>query len=99
MKGFLKKEIQEKTTMGRIVIESLLYAVFITALGVYTVTIFTRPEMISFAKIVKEEPITSFLVLLPAVIVLVECITIGLAMFKLPNPDNKSKKKEKKSKK
>ena len=98
MKEFFKREIQEKTTIGRVFVESLIYAAFITGIAIYAISLFSRSEMQVFAKIVKEDPISIYFILLPAVILLVEIITLGLAMFKLPTKTTPAKKKTSKKK-
>ena len=93
MKEFFKREIKEKTTLGRIFIESLVYAALITGIAVYGITVFVDPSMQMFAKAVKDDPISIYFILLPAIIVIVECITLGLAMMKIPTKTKKRKKK------
>lgn len=98
MKELFKKEIEEKTTIGRVFIESLIYAAFITGIIIYVAIIFTRPEMQTLAKAVKKYPISTYFVFLPVVIMLVETITISLAMLKIPDKKNSTKKKTNKNK-
>ena len=96
MKDFFKREIQEKITINRIFIESLIYAAFITGIAIYGITLFADPNMQEFAQAVKKEPISIYFMLLPAIIVLVETITIGLAVMKMPAKKKISKKTSKK---
>ena len=98
MKEFLKKEIHEKTTIGKIVIESLIYAAFLAGIAVYGISMFSKPNMQMLANVVNDDPITIYFILLPVIIILVECITLAMAMLKIPTKKESTKKKTTKKK-
>ena len=99
MKKFFKQEIHEdKTrTMGRIAIEALINGIIITGLVVYVITLFADPEMTEIIKLTKEQPITTYFIFLPAIIILIETIMIGTAVSKLPNEKSSDKKDKNKT--
>ncbi len=98
MKEFFKKEIQVKTTIGKMCVEGLIEAILITAIVVYAITLFASPEMQILAKIVNEHPISLFFAFLPAIIIVVEIGMINTAMLKISTKKEKAKKNTTKKK-
>lgn len=95
MKKFFSQEIHENKTrtIGSIAIEALLNSIVITGVAVYVITLFDKPGMADFIKLAKKEPITTYFLILPTIIVLMETLMIGTAVTKLPSKNKSERKK------